>query len=274
MEVLPGAAAMPPPQWLSRLETHMASMDSNFAQVHSKLQALQERLVSVEDKVAKTLPTTAGVQSADSHFRPSTADLRLGKSIREFKSTGEAQAAAVVSTASAGAATATAASNGKPPCAMSAKVASMTLQDEVFGDLGAKDIGKRGFAPQDISVSRRCLLMPTSRLRFCWDLTTLLLILFVSISLPFRTAFVQTWSLAWDLCDFFIDVFFIADIFVNLRTIVYRCMIPPGSLALPTSRTHTLSPHARLTAALRACSRRARRVSSRATPSHGLCPMS
>jgi CRP-like cAMP-binding protein len=62
---------------------------------------------------------------------------------------------------------------------------------------------------------------PHSRFRLFWDLNSCLLTLFVSLTLPFRLAFIDTeWSLAWYVIDFCIDIFFLADIVVNMRTMV------------------------------------------------------
>ena len=44
------------------------------------------------------------------------------------------------------------------------------------------------------------------------------LVLFISLTLPYRLAFVNEWSLLLTLIDFVIDCFFLFDLVVNFRT--------------------------------------------------------
>merc|ERR1719453_1585495 len=67
---------------------------------------------------------------------------------------------------------------------------------------------------------RRCLLLPSSRFRLWWDAVACLLICFIAVVLPYRTAFVTEWSSGWAVIDFVIDLYFLADILINFRTMI------------------------------------------------------
>ena len=62
------------------------------------------------------------------------------------------------------------------------------------------------------------MVHPASNFRYGWDLTTTVLICFIAITLPFRIAFVEAWSLAWVVTDFLFDLWFIFDILLNFLT--------------------------------------------------------
>jgi CRP-like cAMP-binding protein len=65
-----------------------------------------------------------------------------------------------------------------------------------------------------------CLFYPHSQFRLTWDLVSCFLTLFVALTLPYRLAFTEEWSLGWYTVEFLIDIFFISDIIINLRTVV------------------------------------------------------
>ena len=61
-------------------------------------------------------------------------------------------------------------------------------------------------------------LRPQSPMRFYWDLTATILIALMALTLPFRLAFVPSWSLEWEVVDLLTDVFFLVDIALNFVT--------------------------------------------------------
>ena len=63
------------------------------------------------------------------------------------------------------------------------------------------------------------MLKPSSPLRISWDVVSIFLVGYISISLPYRLSFlsdVDTFGLT--VFDFLIDVFFLCDIAINFRT--------------------------------------------------------
>lgn len=63
-----------------------------------------------------------------------------------------------------------------------------------------------------------CVLMPNGRVRACWDTISLLLIVYVSLFLPYRLAFLDGWLLGLEVTDLCIDAFFMADIVLSFFT--------------------------------------------------------
>jgi hypothetical protein len=86
------------------------------------------------------------------------------------------------------------------------------------------------------------LIEPHSKFRLYWDGVSCVLIAFIALALPYRSAFAVDWSLLWTLIDFFIDVFFIVDIFINLRTMYHgldgQLVMNTRLIFLRCTRTH------------------------------------
>jgi hypothetical protein len=71
-------------------------------------------------------------------------------------------------------------------------------------------------------LSTKHLISPLSSFRADWDVTQLLMLLYIAITLPYRIGFfdgVRLWSF-WFFVDAIIDLYFIADLFINMRTAV------------------------------------------------------
>jgi hypothetical protein len=68
---------------------------------------------------------------------------------------------------------------------------------------------KQASMRERFEATRKCLLQPQGRFRLWWDATSCALILFLAVALPYRSAFVDAWSLGWTLVDFLIDLFFL-----------------------------------------------------------------
>jgi hypothetical protein len=90
------------------------------------------------------------------------------------------------------------------------------------------------------------LIEPHSKFRLYWDGVSCVLIAFIALALPYRSAFAVDWSLLWTLIDFFIDVFFIVDIFINLRTMYHgldgQLVMNTRLIFLRCTRTHVIQP--------------------------------
>eukprot|EP01048_Picozoa_sp_COSAG05_P014567 COSAG05_NODE_1663_length_4312_cov_16.465243_7_plen_100_part_00 len=64
---------------------------------------------------------------------------------------------------------------------------------------------------------------PDSKFSALWDLTSVVLLLFVTATVPLRACFaidVELWTLSF-FVDLVIDVFFIVDVAINFRTSFY-----------------------------------------------------
>ena len=71
---------------------------------------------------------------------------------------------------------------------------------------------------QNGPVKPRFVLHPGQNIRMWWDISSIILVLFICITLPYRLAFVAEWSLFLTVVDLLIDVFFLVDIAVNFNT--------------------------------------------------------
>ncbi len=76
-------------------------------------------------------------------------------------------------------------------------------------------------ALSDSQVKNRYYLSPDALLRSYWELASIWLIVFISITLPYRLAFLPDWSLGWAISDFLIDIFFIVDVLANALFFAY-----------------------------------------------------
>ena len=68
--------------------------------------------------------------------------------------------------------------------------------------------------------ARSCFLRPNSKARTCWDIYVLALLLYVSISVPFRIGFdvdAKPWEFAF-VFEIFVDASFLLDLGANFRT--------------------------------------------------------
>ena len=105
--------------------------------------------------------------------------------------------------------------------------------DEVFGRSKAdieherlKNIEKteRDFSHQKslkwIWAHYTFMILPSSGLRLFWDATSMILVIFIAMTLPYRVAYLMDCpSVTFASLDVFIDLFFITDIFLNFRTV-------------------------------------------------------
>eukprot|EP00899_Mesostigma_viride_P014264 jgi/Mesvir1/22839/Mv20099-RA.1 len=62
------------------------------------------------------------------------------------------------------------------------------------------------------------MVHPCSPFRRFWDIMTIVMLLYISILIPFRIAFAVRDELAWMIADRAVDVFFVADIVLNFFT--------------------------------------------------------
>ena len=70
-----------------------------------------------------------------------------------------------------------------------------------------------------------CMIDPDGTFSQVWDVTSLVLLFYVILLVPYRICFgvqIDLWSGAW-IFDLFVDLFFIADLFYNFR-------VPPWAL--------------------------------------------
>ena len=79
--------------------------------------------------------------------------------------------------------------------------------DEIFGRVSKKgdDEDMDGVA-EEFEPRRRFVLLPSSPLRVAWDLVSIGLAIFIGTSLPYRLAFVSTWSLGASVPDLLLDL--------------------------------------------------------------------
>ena len=95
-------------------------------------------------------------------------------------------------------------------------------KDEIFGkSVEALESEKQKQSAKEAArgTLKRWMLMPGSSLRLAWDFVSVVLVLFVAISLPYRVAFLMDYiSASLNITDFLIDIFFLFDIAVNFRT--------------------------------------------------------
>ena len=80
--------------------------------------------------------------------------------------------------------------------------------------------GRLSLSGRETLRIHRFVLYPHSNFRLSWDLVSCLLICFGSVTLPYRIAFIDKWTVGWQVFDFLVDCFFILDIVVNARTMV------------------------------------------------------
>ena len=98
-------------------------------------------------------------------------------------------------------------------------------RDEIFGkseeDLEKEKQFKENRQKNLRQSNIRCMLMPDSPFRLGWDAMSILLILYVSIALPYQVAFMMDYvNLGITISDFLLDLFFLTDIVINFRTAI------------------------------------------------------
>ncbi|CAN0166595.1 unnamed protein product, partial [Hapterophycus canaliculatus] len=64
----------------------------------------------------------------------------------------------------------------------------------------------------------RLIVHPNGKVKVKWDLMVAVLILYSTISVPFRIGFEETASLFWTVVDAIVDVAFTLDIILSFRT--------------------------------------------------------
>lgn len=72
----------------------------------------------------------------------------------------------------------------------------------------------------------RLLIQPGADFRLWWDFVSMLLVIYIAATLPYRIAFLHDWSMAFAVFDFFIDLFFLLDVVLNFFT----CYMHDGEL--------------------------------------------
>jgi hypothetical protein len=97
--------------------------------------------------------------------------------------------------------------------------------EEVYGktkqqfDEEAAEDNKRMRAAASHTFGAHAMLIPSSVTRLTWDACSMLLVLFIAVTLPFRVAFNSDCpSSEFAISDMAIDIFFITDIIINFRT--------------------------------------------------------
>ena len=93
--------------------------------------------------------------------------------------------------------------------------------DEVYGDRGAKSDAGPAMNTNDEGTLPRFMIHPTSRTRLYWDVVAIVLVFYVAVTLPYRLAFARSWPDALVYLDFIADVYFMADIILNVFTAYY-----------------------------------------------------
>jgi len=74
---------------------------------------------------------------------------------------------------------------------------------------------------EDYGVKSSWLIHPDNTIKLIFDLTAFLLILFQAIILPFKLAFSFETSNLTNF-DYFADIYFIVDVFLNFNTGIYK----------------------------------------------------
>ena len=123
------------------------------------------------------------------------------------------------------------------PSAHSASVLPESLvnhQGALMGALGEIVLSKIEVATENERDRRRRinmeileasdLISPESSFRKKWDVAQILLLAYVAMSVPYRLGFdenVELWSFPWFWVDLCVDIYFITDLFVSMRTAFY-----------------------------------------------------
>jgi hypothetical protein len=107
---------------------------------------------------------------------------------------------------------------GQPPEGSAHSITAFLRLWDHFFEFDEKDPVKEALE----TLSSAYLISPLSNFRQDWDLVQSLLLVYVGVAVPYRLGFsdhVRLWSFFFWL-DLLVDLYFIADIFVNLRTAV------------------------------------------------------
>ena len=89
--------------------------------------------------------------------------------------------------------------------------------DAVFGE-AVRQSSEQAGEPQ----MARFVALPGQGIRMWWDIVSVILVLFICLTLPYRLAFIDEWSLFLTLIDLLIDVFFLVRVHKPLLTPVHR----------------------------------------------------
>ncbi len=65
----------------------------------------------------------------------------------------------------------------------------------------------------------RCMIAPNSKFKTIWNLLMLFLIVFISLTVPYRIPFEDNITNTWLFIDELIDIVFLCDIFINFNTV-------------------------------------------------------
>jgi CRP-like cAMP-binding protein len=103
--------------------------------------------------------------------------------------------------------------------------AKQEVEGPKAGAAGLKDkLNAIARQKEDAARFRRCFLRPNSPMRQIWDGSQVFLLLYVFITVPYRTCFmIPTPQLltSWFWVELFVDVYFVVDIVMNFRTAFY-----------------------------------------------------
>ncbi len=80
----------------------------------------------------------------------------------------------------------------------------------------------REFEGIDKIAMRQYIVLPTNPWRSAWDWVLILLVIYSSLSVPMEICFRYDAPLGVQIIDWFVDIFFIFDLFLNFRTAYYN----------------------------------------------------
>jgi len=114
---------------------------------------------------------------------------------------------------------------------------------EIFGSTYSSGLQQQATSNNKSEYERaqqrkyRLIIYPISTFRLSWDMVAAMLICFVAVVLPYRVAFVDSWSRTWAVVDFLVDVFFICDFALNF------CTAYIGPTGILERRHHKIALH-------------------------------
>lgn len=111
---------------------------------------------------------------------------------------------------------------------MLSQVEGLKMKINMFGLSNL--IEKKEQEKEKLHINERpssCILMPQSRFKMVWNFIIILLLLYTSTYVPYRVAFVDDSSTAYTIFEYFVDMLFFIDIFVNFFSAIER---PDGTI--------------------------------------------
>eukprot|EP01048_Picozoa_sp_COSAG05_P025934 COSAG05_NODE_6834_length_894_cov_1.275472_1_plen_227_part_01 len=98
----------------------------------------------------------------------------------------------------------------------------LSLAENEDGDVKENEFDRQKRLAQEI-LAQSHLISPDSSFRKRWDILQIFLLVYVAVGVPYRLGFmveVVLWQF-WFWFDLFVDIYFISDVFVSLRTAYY-----------------------------------------------------